>query len=105
MVWALMTDDRLPRPAIDVQHVARLASLTLGDAEAARFAQELGTIVAYFAQLDELDTRDVSPTAYVQLDRLPLREDEERPCLPRDEALAQAPSADAEGFAVPAFVE
>lgn len=100
-----MTDDRPPRPAIDVQHVARLASLNLTDAEAARFAKELGTIVTYFAQLDELDTRDVIPTAHVQLDRLPLREDEERPCLPRDEVLAQAPSADADGFSVPAFVE
>ena len=95
----------LPPPRIDVHHVARLASLSLSDAEAARFEQELGKIVAYVAQLDELDTSDVPPTAHVQLDRLPVRSDDVRPGLSHDDALAQAPSVDGEGFAVPTFVE
>jgi aspartyl-tRNA(Asn)/glutamyl-tRNA(Gln) amidotransferase subunit C len=93
----------MPNP-IDVHHVARLASLSLGDAEAARLAGELGKIVAFVAQLDELDTADVPPTAHVQLDRLPLRDDVVKPCLTHDEALAQAPSVDGDGFAVPTFV-
>jgi len=90
---------------IDVQHVAKLASLTLTDAEAERFARELETIVAYVAQLDELDTTDVPPTAHVQLDRLPLRDDVVKPCLSHEDALAMAPAVEAEGFAVPTFVE
>jgi aspartyl-tRNA(Asn)/glutamyl-tRNA(Gln) amidotransferase subunit C len=102
-----MADSRPPRAAIDVHHVARLAALSLTDAEAARFAKELGTIVAYVAQLDELDTRDVAPTAHVQLERLRLREDEVLPgqCLSREDALAEAPEADGDGFVVPAFVD
>ena len=44
---------------IDVHHVAKLASLTLSDAEAARFEGELRKIVAFVAQLDELDTTGV----------------------------------------------
>jgi aspartyl-tRNA(Asn)/glutamyl-tRNA(Gln) amidotransferase subunit C len=95
----------MPAPRIDVQHVAKLASLSLSEAEAERFAKELATIVDYVAQLDALDTRDVPPTAHVQLDRMPLRADEARPCLPHDEALAQAPAVDEGGFAVPTFVE
>jgi aspartyl-tRNA(Asn)/glutamyl-tRNA(Gln) amidotransferase subunit C len=90
---------------IDVHHVASLASLSLSAAEAARFEGELRKIVAYVAQLDEVDTRDVSPTAHVQLDRLPVRDDEVKPGLSHEDALAQAPSVDAGGFAVPTFVE
>jgi aspartyl-tRNA(Asn)/glutamyl-tRNA(Gln) amidotransferase subunit C len=92
-------------PRIDVHHVAKLASLHLTEDEAARFAGELAAIVEYVAQLDALDTRDVPPTAHVQLDRMPLRPDEVTPCLSRGDALAQAPSVEDDGFAVPAFVE
>ncbi|MGD0526442.1 MAG: Asp-tRNA(Asn)/Glu-tRNA(Gln) amidotransferase subunit GatC [Polyangiaceae bacterium] len=94
----------MPVP-IDIHHVARLASLSLGEDEAARFQGDLAKIVAYVAQLDELDTADVPPTAHVQLDRLPLRDDQMRPCLSHEDALSQAPSVDGEGFAVPTFVE
>jgi aspartyl-tRNA(Asn)/glutamyl-tRNA(Gln) amidotransferase subunit C len=95
-------------PNIDgalVRHVAKLASLSLSDDEAARFAGELAKIVAYVAQLDALDTSGVPPTAHVQLDRMPLRPDEPRPGLTHEEALAQAPRVEGEGFAVPAFVD
>jgi aspartyl-tRNA(Asn)/glutamyl-tRNA(Gln) amidotransferase subunit C len=95
-------------PTIDgklVRHVAMLASLSLSDAEAVRFAGELAKIVEYVAQLDALDTSGVTPTAHVQLDRMPLRADEPTPCLTHEEALAQAPRVEGEGFAVPAFVD
>jgi aspartyl-tRNA(Asn)/glutamyl-tRNA(Gln) amidotransferase subunit C len=91
--------------AIDIHHMARLASLSLSDEEAARFQGDLAKILAYVAQLDELDTGDVPATAHVQLDRLPVRDDALRPCLSHEDALAQAPSVDGEGFAVPTFVE
>jgi aspartyl-tRNA(Asn)/glutamyl-tRNA(Gln) amidotransferase subunit C len=95
-------------PPIDramVQHVAKLASLSLSDDEADRFAAELARIVSYVEQLETLDTREVPPTAHVQLDRAPWREDEVKPCLTHEEALAQAPRAEEGGFAVPTFVE
>ena len=94
-----------PRP-LDVHHVATLASLTLSrEEEAKRFEAELGAIVAYVAQLGELDTRDVPPTAHVQLDHLALRQDAIYPGLTREEALSQAPAVEGDGFAVPTFVE
>jgi aspartyl-tRNA(Asn)/glutamyl-tRNA(Gln) amidotransferase subunit C len=92
-------------PRFDVSHVATLASLSLDGAAAARFQHELAGIVAYFAQLDELDTRDVPATAHLQLDRLPVRADVVLPCLSHDDALAAAPSIEGGGFAVPTFVE
>ncbi len=98
----------MPAPKVDralVLHVAKLASLSLADAEVDRFTAELGRIVGHVEQLDALDTRDVPPTALVQLDAMPWRPDEARPCLTHEDALAQAPQAEADGFAVPAFVE
>ena len=95
-------------PAIDrtlVLHVAKLASLSLSDAEADKLTGDLAKIVAYVAQLDSLDTSQVAPTAHVQLDRTPRRPDELQPCLSHEEALAQAPRVEEGGFAVPAFVE
>ena len=98
----------MPAPVINralVQHVAKLASLSLSPAEVDRFAAELARIVSYVEQLAGLDTTDVPPTAHVLIDRTPWREDEVLPCLTRDEALAQAPRVEGDGFAVPTFVE
>jgi aspartyl-tRNA(Asn)/glutamyl-tRNA(Gln) amidotransferase subunit C len=95
-------------PRIDrdvVLHVAKLASLSLSEGEVDRFAAELARIVAHVEQLEALDTRDVPPTAHVQVERVPLRRDEVTPGLSHDDALAQAPHVEAEGFAVPAFLE
>jgi Asp-tRNA(Asn)/Glu-tRNA(Gln) amidotransferase C subunit len=36
---------------------------------------------------------------------MPLRKDEVHPCLSHADALAAAPQVDADGFAVPTFVE
>jgi aspartyl-tRNA(Asn)/glutamyl-tRNA(Gln) amidotransferase subunit C len=99
----LMPGQKIDRSV--VLHVAKLAALSLSDSEVDRFSAELGRIVGYVEQLDGLDTRDVPPTAHVQLDRLPVRPDEPMPCLSRDEVLAQAPAVERDGFAVPAFVE
>jgi aspartyl-tRNA(Asn)/glutamyl-tRNA(Gln) amidotransferase subunit C len=98
----------MPAPKIDralVLRVAGLASLSLAESEIDRFAHELSRIVAHVEQLDALDTSDVPPTAHVQLERLPWRNDEIVPGLTREEALSQAPRVEADGFAVPAFVE
>jgi aspartyl-tRNA(Asn)/glutamyl-tRNA(Gln) amidotransferase subunit C len=98
----------VPPPSVDrklVLHVAKLASVSLSEAEVDRFAGELARIIGYVEQLEQVDTRDVPATAHVQLDRLPLRRDELHPCLTRAEAMAAAPQVDADGFAVPTFVE
>ena len=95
-------------PKIDrnvVLHVAKLASLTLAEAEVERFAAELDRILAHVQELDQIDTREVPPTAHVQLTETPWRPDELRPSLPHAEALSQAPAVEDDGFAVPAFVE
>ena len=88
-----------------VLHVAKLASLSLSDEEADRFAAELARIVEYVEQLHELDTTGVPPTATVQLSASALREDVVLQGLSHEEALTGAPRVEEGGFAVPTFVD
>ena len=50
---------------MDIEHVAKLARLKLTDAEKKRFSNQMGTIIKYIEKLNELDTKNVEPTANV----------------------------------------
>ena len=89
----------------DVRKVAKLARLELEPDEVRQMTVELSAIVGYVQNLSELDTTNVPPTSQVLVERLALREDEPRPSLPHDEALAEAPRTAHDGFAVPGFVD
>lgn len=47
----------------DVEHVARLAKLTLTKKEITKFLKELSRIVEYVGELREVDTSDTQPTS------------------------------------------
>lgn len=89
----------------DVEHVAKLAHLELNEAEVDRLTTDLARIVAYVAELAEIDTTGVAPTNSVSVDVAPLRADERRAGLSHEAALKEAPRISAGGFAVPTFVE
>jgi aspartyl-tRNA(Asn)/glutamyl-tRNA(Gln) amidotransferase subunit C len=77
-----------------VAHVARLARLRLTPEEMDRFAGQLGRVLAYAEQIQEVDTAGVPPGGHVLAPEQAPREDEVRPGLSRDDALANAPDAD-----------
>jgi aspartyl-tRNA(Asn)/glutamyl-tRNA(Gln) amidotransferase subunit C len=85
----------------EVLHVARLARLSLSDAEVDSMAVELSAVLDHIAKIGELDLEDVAPTAHVVEITGALRPDEPRASLPREVALAQAPAVSADGFLVP----
>ena len=89
----------------DVEHVARLARLALTDAEIERTREQLNGILAYIEKLNELDTSDVEPTSHAVPLVNVMRDDEAGPCLPREEALANAPDRAGEFFRVPRIIE
>jgi len=89
----------------DVQHIAKLANLTLSAEEVSRLRTDLGAILAHVAQLGELDTSDVPPTTHVAVREMPLRPDQPEPSLDRDTALAAGPRVSDGAFAVPKFVD
>jgi aspartyl-tRNA(Asn)/glutamyl-tRNA(Gln) amidotransferase subunit C len=88
-----------------VEHVAKLAALSLSSEEAERFTHELAAIVAHVDELAALDTSEVPPTYQVCVPKSGLRPDVVAPSLSNEEALSQAPRQGHGGFAVPVFVE
>ena len=89
----------------EVEHVARLARLELTEEEKARMLAQLDSILRYMEKLNELDTRDVEPTSHVLPIVNVMREDELRPCLSQEEALANAPDRYDVFFRVPKIIE
>src|SRR5689334_21883968 len=90
----------------EVAKIAALANLELDAAEIERLARELGDILSYADQVQQIDTSGVPPTAAVVTRHAADRADQVRPSLDRDEALAAAPDAalDAGLFKVPRVI-
>jgi aspartyl-tRNA(Asn)/glutamyl-tRNA(Gln) amidotransferase subunit C len=84
-----------------VLHVARLARLELSEDEVTRMATELSSILDHIEKISALDLEGVPETTHVVEVENALREDTPRPSLPRDVALANAPSVAGDGFSVP----
>jgi aspartyl-tRNA(Asn)/glutamyl-tRNA(Gln) amidotransferase subunit C len=85
-----------------VLHVARLARLALTEEELERFGEQLSAILDAVGKVAELDLSDVPPTSH-PLDLVNVwGEDEARPSLPREAALANAPDPADGAFRVPA---
>ena len=91
--------DRLTRD--DVAHVAALARLALTDEELDLFTGQLAQVLDHAADVASLDLEGVAPTAHALAVTNVLRPDEPRPCLDRDEVLAQAPAVEDDRFRVP----
>lgn len=75
----------------EVVRIAALANLELDAAEIDLFARQLGEILAYADQVQQIDTGGVPPTASVVTRHAADRADEVTASLDRDEALASAP--------------
>jgi len=88
----------------EVEKVALLARLRLSDEELTRMTEQLGQIVEYVRQLDELDTTAVEPMAHAADLVNAFADDRLCPSLPRDKALANAPKRDDECYRVPAVL-
>ena len=89
----------------DVRKVALLARLELSDAEIENQARNINGLLQQFEILQRLDVTGVDPTSHsIPLVNV-LREDEIRPSLPRDVAIANAPEARDGLYVVPRIVE
>ena len=82
-------------------HVAQLARLELRDDELERLGAQLNDIIGAVSKVSELDLSDVPPTSH-PLDVVNVwAEDEPRPSLPVEVALANAPEREGSFFKVP----
>ena len=86
----------------DVLHVARLARLEIPEGDVEAVQAQLGAILEAVGKVSELDLSDVEPTSH-PLDIVNVwAEDEPRPSLSREDALANAPDPEDGQFRVPA---
>jgi aspartyl-tRNA(Asn)/glutamyl-tRNA(Gln) amidotransferase subunit C len=91
----------MPKATVEtVDHVARLAHLSLTAEERQLFARQLDEILAYAESIQKLDTSDVPPMSHASA-RDAFRDDAPASGLPREKALAEAPDAQDGLFRVP----
>ncbi len=95
----------MPLSQKEVEHIARLARLELTEEQKNHYRQQLSAILDHIAQLKQLDTKDVPPTAGGGLNQMTLRKDEARPSLPTDALLKNAPQAEDDQFKIPPVFE
>jgi aspartyl-tRNA(Asn)/glutamyl-tRNA(Gln) amidotransferase subunit C len=86
----------------DVEHVAHLARLALREDEVERLQEQLNAILEAVGKVSELDLADVPPTSHPLALTNVFGSDEPRPCLPVEDALANAPEREDDFFRVPA---
>jgi len=88
----------------DVKHIANLARLELTDEEVKKFSSQLGSILEHVANMSELDTSKVKPTAHAVALSNVLREDKVNHEVSREKALSNAPEEEEGAFKVPRIV-
>ena len=94
----------MPRVTAEtVEHVAKLAQLSLTAEEKETFARQLDQILTYAESIQVLDTAAVEPMSHVAGSGV-LRADEPRPGVDRETVLAEAPDAEAGLFRVPRVI-
>jgi len=89
----------------DVEKVAQLARLAITPTERELFAKQLSQILTHVATLNQYETVGVEPMTTVTGHVNVFRDDVVRPSLSVEQALANAPEREADGFGVPIIIE
>ena len=90
---------------IDIQHVAKLARLSISAEEAAHYENQLNGVLAYIATLTAHDLDDVETTAHVMPVNDVIREDVARSGFTQEQALSNAPKRVGDQFQIPKVIE
>lgn len=91
--------------ASDVRRIAKLAGIRIAEADCDGLASELGRIVDWIEQLDEVDVDGVEPMTVVVETTLPMRDDVVTDNSSPERVLANAPRRAGDFFVVPKVVE
>lgn len=89
----------------EVAHLARLARLAVTEEELDLFAGQLDVILAAVARVSEVAAEDIPPTSHAVPLTNVFRDDEPRPGLTQQQALAGAPAAEDGRFRVPRILD
>lgn len=81
----------MPLRREEVEHVARLAHISLSEDETTRLTEQLSAILDHIDRLDAIDTKGVEPTSQIVATANVMRADEVGPSWPAAGLLANAP--------------
>jgi len=96
----------MPKPEdLKLDHVANLARISLTNEEKERFTAQLGDVLNYIAQLNEVNVDGVEPTAHAFPVVNVWAPDIPEPALSVEDALRNAPEKRDNMFVVPKVVE
>ncbi len=85
----------------DVEHVAKLARLELTQEETEKYSKQLGEILKYVEQMNEVDTTGIEPMPHAIPVYNVMREDEVKYEQTKEEMMANAPYEENGFFRVP----
>ena len=88
----------------EVEYVAQLAKLEFNEEEKEEFTAQLNSILDYFYKLNELNTKNVPPTAYIISMPNLLNEDKVEPSLSQEEVLSNTQYTKKNYFQVPKII-
>ena len=89
----------------EVEYVAHLARLTIGEEETEKFTSQLNDILVYMDILNNIDTAGIEPTTHVTELTNAFREDTVKESSGTDIALANSPDEFGDFFRVPKVIE
>lgn len=90
---------------IDVRYVAQLARIQLTKKEIETFGGQLGDVLNYVKQLDELDLEGVEPSSHTEALSNVFREDRPKKGLERGIVLENAPAEEDNQLRVPPIID
>jgi aspartyl-tRNA(Asn)/glutamyl-tRNA(Gln) amidotransferase subunit C len=91
----------------EVLKIAKLSKLHLSEEEIDAFAHHFQRILDYVEKLKKIDVTGILPTSHVSVGNIEkhiFREDEVKPSLAEEDALAEAPDAGSGHFKVPRMI-
>jgi len=74
-----------------IEHLAKLARLGITEDEKKKYAKQISSILDYFEQLKEVDTKNVAPMAHVFGLKNITQEDKAKQYFSQEKVLAEAP--------------
>jgi len=88
-----------------VDYTGKLAHLEISGEEKAEFCTQIGRILNFVEKLNELETRDIPPTAHILPVKNVTRPDTPTPSLARESFLNACPAHDGESLKVPHVIQ
>lgn len=87
-----------------VKYVAKLARIKLAEEKLDAFTSQLDKILNFMETLNQLDTKNTQPASHVLGLKNVFRKDVNKPSLPSEEALKNAPEKENNYFKVPKII-